>query len=47
MFFRFVVLSLSGLEKHIENQIELKQYFDTSMQGTFGCSKLGFVIEIS
>lgn len=47
MFFTFVVLSLSSLEKHIENQIELKQYFDTSIQRTVDCSKLGFVTEIS
>lgn len=47
MFFKFVVLSLQSLEKHIENQIELKQYFDTSIQRTVDYSKLGFVIEIS
>lgn len=47
MFFKFVVLSLSSPEKHIENQTELKQYFDTSIQETFDCSKLGSVIEIS
>lgn len=47
MFFKFVILSLSSLEKHIENPIELKQYFDTSIQRTVDCSKLEFVIEIS
>lgn len=47
MFFRFVILSLSSLENHIETQIELKQYFDTSIHRIVDCSKLGFVVEIS
>lgn len=47
MFFKFVILLLSVLEKHIESKMELKHYFDTSIQRTVDCTKLGFVIEIS